>query len=163
MANSPSVSSLLIALTVGAVLSYIFFAKGSSSSSSSSSSLDNVQVESRQHNRNQRNSYDKAFYLGVTVTFPSPEEKQKFIDIFSPLAKYVKEKEFGTLSYELLNSDKDPKRILISERYKDKEYYLNVHKTSAEFLQFRETFQKMIENGAVVDGHSYIESGIGFM
>ena len=151
-----SIPSLFVAVLVGAVFSYILFHQNSKPATFESGA-----ISARE---NQRNGVDKAFYLGVVVRFTNDQEKQKFINIFTPVAKYVKEKEFGTLSYELLNSDKDPLQILISERYKDKDYYLNVHKTSSEFLSFREKFQEMITNkNAVVDGHSYIESGIGFM
>jgi quinol monooxygenase YgiN len=151
LSSSSSLPSLLMAVAVGALISYVIFGKNSNGPLFSKSAM-----------QSRRNAVDKAFYLGVSVTFPSTEEKTKFINLFTPLAKYVKENEFGTLSYELLHSDKETNRILISERYESKDYYLNTHKTSKEFLSFREKFQEMINNGATVDGHSYIESGIGF-
>jgi hypothetical protein len=41
---------------------------------------------------------------------------------------------------------------------------LEVHKTSKEFLKFREHVRQMTESGAVtLDGQSYIETGIGFV
>lgn len=155
---SSSISSLLIAMTMGAMLSYWIFSKQSIHTTTSAASTINANIQA---SIARRNSVDKAFYLGVVITFPNLNEKQKFIDIFTPLAQYVKEKELGTLSYELLESDKDPKRILISERYSSKDYYLKVHKTSPLFLKFREEFQQLIANGTNVDGHSYYESGIG--
>ncbi len=149
--SSTSISSLVFAVTLGAVLSYLIFSRQSTPNNPGSFSGSVLR----------RNAVDRAFYLGVVIIFPDLNQKQQFINIFTPLANYVKEKELGTLSYELLESDKDPKRILISERYQSREYYLTVHKTSSEFLQFREGFQQLIANGTVVDGHSYYESGIG--
>jgi quinol monooxygenase YgiN len=75
----------------------------------------------------------------------------------------VRSKEFSTVSYEILQSDKDRLQIFILERYKDKAAYLETHKSSSEFIAFRAKFQTMIDSGTKVDGASYVESGIGFI
>lgn len=104
-----------------------------------------------------------AFYLGVKIIFPNEDDKMTFETEFGQLALYIRRYEPNTISYELLQSDKDPLQVYILERYKTKIDYLEVHKKSEPFLAFREKFQKMIENGAKVEGDSYIESGIGFL
>ncbi|KAJ1432678.1 hypothetical protein B484DRAFT_447678 [Ochromonadaceae sp. CCMP2298] len=104
-----------------------------------------------------------AFFLGVTVVFTSLEDKLLFVEEFAPLAEYVRTREFSTLSYELLQSDKDRLQIFILERYVDKAAYLEVHKSSSQFLAFRAKFQTMIDRGTKVEGQSYGESGIGFI
>lgn len=108
-------------------------------------------------------SHPHAFFLGVTVKFPSVADKERFKALFQPLAEFVKREEFSTISYELSESDREPTQVFILERYRDKQAYLEVHKHSKEFLSFRAKFQEMIDQGAVVDGHSYIESNYGFV
>lgn len=149
-------STFLFALTIGTVLTVMLRAPSPSTTTSTSSSS---------HPRLPRKSepYSNAFFLGVAITFPSNEDKETFIKLFKPMAKYVEDFELGTLSYQLQQSDKDPLRVQILERYKDKDYYLNVHKTSKEFLTFRAELQKLFDNGAKVEGQSYIETDIGFM
>ena len=108
---------------------------------------------------------DPPFFLGVTITFGSAEDKKVFIENFRPLAEYVKAKEPETLSYELSESDKEPNQLFILERYKHKQSsYLEIHRHSKPFLVFREQLKQMMDDGrASLDGHSYIESGIGFV
>ena len=110
-----------------------------------------------------RTAEPEAFFLGVSVTFPNIEDKILFQNEFIPLSEYVRSYEPKTISYELLQSDKEPLQIFILERYVDKNAYLLIHKQSKEFIVFRERFQKIIERGARVDGHSYLETGIGFI
>lgn len=111
-----------------------------------------------------RLSSPSAFYLGVKVSFTSEDDKLTFQSDFSKLAEFVRDFEPQTLSYELLQSDKDPLHIYIMERYKNKKAYLEIHKQSKEFIEFRARFQKMIESKSViVDGQSYVETGIGFV
>jgi quinol monooxygenase YgiN len=104
------------------------------------------------------------FSLLVTVSFDSIEYKQQFLKDFKPLADYVKTIETDTLAYEVLLSDNDPLKVMILERYKDKENaYLKIHKSSVPFLAFRPKLQAMQEKGLVtISGNSYIDSGVGF-
>jgi len=103
------------------------------------------------------------FFLGVKVIFPNEYDKMEFRSEFDRIATFVRDHEPLTISYELLQSDKDPLQIFILERYKDKSAYLDIHKSTKEFMVFRAKFQKMIERGAKVDGDSYLETGIGFV
>lgn len=43
------------------------------------------------------------FFLGVSITFPSVESKKNFLKDFAEFAKYVKEFEPTTLSYEVIH------------------------------------------------------------
>lgn len=53
---------------------------------------------------------------------------------------------------------------MIFERYVDKDAYLNIHKKSKEFIEFREKLQDMIKAEVVkLDGNSYIESNYGYL
>lgn len=54
--------------------------------------------------------------LAIQVKFESEADRDIFIDLFRPLAKYVAEHEPQTLSYELAIADTDPTLVLIHER-----------------------------------------------
>ena len=105
-----------------------------------------------------------AFSLLVTLQFTAEEHKEIFLKDIAPLATYIKENEPDTIAYEVLISDKDPLRVLIMERYKDKgNSFLKVHRTSEAFLKFRPKLQALQKSGYVtVDGESYLDSGVGF-
>lgn len=114
--------------------------------------------------RPRKSEVENAFVLGVSVKFRSTTDKDNFKDIIGPVADYIAKFELNTISYEVMDSDKEPTQIYILERYKTKRDYLEVHRKTEIFLSFREKFQAMITAGlATVDGHSYIESGIGFV
>jgi hypothetical protein len=53
----------------------------------------------------------------------------------------------------------EPLRVLIYERYVDKQAYLEVHRTSAQFLQFRPALAAL---SPTIDGHSYFECPEGY-
>lgn len=144
--SNPASKNLLLAFGVGSLVGWLVFS-----------------VVSPSQPARIRPAVKNAFFLGVTIKFPQASDKDDFKVIFTPLAKYVEEKELGTISYILMESDKDPLEIMILERYQDKDYYLNVHRSSGEFKVFREKFQEMITKGAAVDGHSYIETDIGYV
>ena len=84
-------------------------------------------------------------------------EKVDFIEGFSKLADYVFNKEPRTLSYELAQSDKEEKRLLVIERYVNKQAYTDIHRRSPDFISFRENLNKM---DVSIEGHSYIETNI---
>ncbi|RYH05478.1 antibiotic biosynthesis monooxygenase [archaeon] len=144
--SNSATKNLLLAFGVGALVGWLIFSA----------------VSPNQPSR-LRPAVKNAFFLGVTIKFPNATDKDAFKVIFTPLAKYVEEKEFGTISYILMESDKDPLQIMILERYQDKDYYLSIHRSSGEFKAFREKFQEMIARGASVDGSSYIETDVGFV
>ena len=87
-------------------------------------------------------------------------EKEDFADTFSKYTKYISIYEPTTLSYELVRSDTEENRLLLIERYVNKEAYTDVHKKSLEFLNFRAKLNRM---DVIIDGHSYFETNIGFV
>lgn len=105
-----------------------------------------------------------AWQLTVTLRFKTLADKEAFLPFFEPLAAFVQRQEKATLSYIISESDKDPKQLFILERYTSKDTYLSVHKTSPEFLHFREKLLQMQNKGRVaIDGQSYKEMQIGFI
>jgi quinol monooxygenase YgiN len=105
-------------------------------------------------------SVKSAFVLLVAIDFASEGDKDSFKKLFKNIAQYVAEYEFSTLSYELAESDKSSTRVIIIERYKDKDAYTNIHRSSEPFKKFRSILQGY---DVKIDGHSYIESNIGFI
>ena len=59
----------------------------------------------------------QAFLLVIKQEYKSLRDRDEFIRLFEPLAKYVTEHEKTTLAYELSISDKDPHKVIIFERY----------------------------------------------
>ena len=143
--------------------------------------------------KRQKKSSKPAWCLLVKLTFDSKEKVQQLKELFEPYAKWIQENEPGTLSYSLILSDKDPLRdcaavtrtrerhslaaapqsaitdvwtpprteVTIFERYEDRlDSYLVKHKQSAQFQKFRPALDAL---KPVIDGHSYFESGGGFL
>lgn len=109
-----------------------------------------------------KSKHRDAFFLAITIKFNTIEDKQKFIEIFDPYAKYVARVEPETISYELSESDKSPLQIFLVERYINKNAYLEIHRKTETFIRFRAKLTELAST-MTMDGHSYIESNIGFM
>ena len=134
---------------------------GHGSEDSNSGNSQQQQPSSSSSSLNVRSSSRPAWALGVTLTFQNESEKALFITQFRKLAAYVAKSEPDTLSYELMESDKINTQVFILERYVDRnKAYLSVHRTSQPFLEFKSFISSLT---IVVDGHSYYESGIGFI
>lgn len=103
-----------------------------------------------------------AFSLLVHLQFKDVEKVRFFLEIFAPVADYVKKNEPDTILYRALLSDKDPLHVLVVERYRDKENaYLRVHKSSEPFLKFRPKLRQMEKEGKVtITGHSYLDANL---
>lgn len=110
------------------------------------------------------NKTTTVFSLFVTLQFTANEHLQQFLRDLQPVADHVREYEPDTLSYEVLLSDKDPLRVLVMERYRNRDHaYLVVHKSSTPFLEFRPKLQAMIAAGYVaMSGESYLDANVGF-
>lgn len=110
-------------------------------------------------------STSSPFSLLVSLQFTEEQHKQTFLQAFHPVAQHVRQHEPDTLAYEALLSDKDPLRILILERYRDKDNaYLKIHKGSEPFLAFRPKLKALQDAGHVtVSGESYLDADIGFV
>jgi quinol monooxygenase YgiN len=111
-------------------------------------------------------NHPKPFSLMVKLTFIELQYQEQFIRDITPLCQHIQEHERDTtIAYEVLLSDQDPLQVLILERYMDKENaFLQIHKTSVPFLEFRTKLQTMQTNQYVtIDGASYYDSGIGYI
>ena len=101
----------------------------------------------------------------VTLQFQDVAARDEFLALVQPVIRHVTKHERTTLGYEVLLSDKDELQVLFLERYLDKEVaYLQIHKSSAAFLEFRPKLQAMQQAGRVtVSGNSFVDSGMGFV
>ena len=61
--------------------------------------------------------FTQAFLLVITHEYKTIHDRDVFLSLFEPLAKYVVQHEPETLGYEVAISDKTPLKILIFERY----------------------------------------------
>jgi quinol monooxygenase YgiN len=116
--------------------------------------------------QHQQQQQPPPFSLLVTLLFTELPYKEQFLSDITPLCQYIQKYESNTtLSYEVLMSDTNPLQVLILERYVDKEVaFLQIHRTSDEFVQFRTKLQSMQQQGYVtVNGASYYDSGIGYI
>ena len=94
--------------------------------------------------------------LAVSLTFASEEQARMAIEAIGPLEKHVRDNEPHTLGYSIMQSDSYPHKVMVLERYTDKEdAYLKVHRTSKPFLAFKEVLSGM---DPVIDGHSYYDA-----
>ena len=97
-----------------------------------------------------------AWSLAVELTFSSEAKVTQMLEAIVPLVDYIKESEPTTLGYKVMRGDEDPLKVMIMERYVDKDdAYLKVHRSSQEFLDFK---GKLRELAPEVDGHSFNES-----
>eukprot|EP00879_Flechtneria_rotunda_P030652 GHRR01033315.1.p1 GENE.GHRR01033315.1~~GHRR01033315.1.p1 ORF type:complete len:106 (+),score=43.40 GHRR01033315.1:353-670(+) len=103
-----------------------------------------------------------AFVLAVNLHFPSEDAKQQFIDIWQPLAEYVKISEPTTLAFVLLEADTNPCHLMVYERYLSRDDYLSIHRASSAFLQFKAAMVQLPFE-VKVEGQSFVEQNVGFM
>ena len=93
------------------------------------------------------------FILIINIKFKDKEDMEYFINNFLILQKYCldKEKDF-LLQYEYAISDKNKNKIIIIEKYKNKDAYLNIHRKSKQFLNFKENIKNL---NLIIDGESF--------
>ena len=101
-----------------------------------------------------------AFFLLVQMEFKTVADREKAEAIFAPEARWCRDHEPGTLSYEWARSDRNDRAIVVVERYADKETaYAAVHKGSDAFKEFR---PRLAALEPAISGHSYVASDIGY-
>lgn len=105
----------------------------------------------------------RAFVLNVRLRFRSVGERDAWLAVWRPLAEAVRRDEPRTLAFELAVSDRDPTSVLVHERYASRADYVQTHRSTAAFCEFKARsaalpFFEFIS----VEGESYLESGIGF-
>lgn len=99
----------------------------------------------------------------VNLTFNNEADRDKYIDLWRPLAEHVSQNEPKTLAFEFCIGRKDPSKCLILERYISKEAYLEVHKTSAAYLQYKAATAALGKRAPLIsNGTSFLESNIGY-
>ena len=93
------------------------------------------------------------FVLIVNLKFLNEDDMEIFILNWKQLKKYCDENESSfLLQYELAVSDKEKNHIVIIEKFLNKKFYLDFHKTSRPFLKFR-NFIKDLD--MEISGNSY--------
>ena len=150
----------LIASLVGILIILSATVTDSSITSSSTQIVTTTAATMEQQISNDINHCPKPFSLLVKLTFTELQHQQEFLKDITPLCQYIKEYESTTtIAYEVLLSDQDPLQVFIIERYIDKENaFLQIHKTSPSFLEFRTKLQTMQNNQYVtIDGSSYYD------
>ena len=106
---------------------------------------------------------DRAFVLSVGLHFQSVAAAEDLLGEWAKIADYCYKNERFLYQYEVSQSDKQKLRYVVVERYRSKEDYLQAHRRSAAFEEFRPKMKAMQERGDVeVSGDSYYELGIGF-
>ena len=82
---------------------------------------------------------------------------------WSKAAAYCLANEKFLYAYEMAQSDQDPLRYLVTERYRSKADYLGAHRSSSAFKEFRPKMKELQNSGdVIVTGSSYNELGVGF-
>lgn len=94
------------------------------------------------------------FLLVVFIKFDIISDMNIFIKEFNILKKYCdkNESEF-LLQYEYAISDKENNKIIIIEKYLNKDYYINIHRKSSQFLNFKNNTSSINFN---VSGESFV-------
>ena len=106
---------------------------------------------------------EKAFVLSVGLQFRDKGSAETLLKAWEQAARYCIEHEPFLFAYEVAQSDSDPLKYVILERYRSKLDYTGAHRRSPAFKAFRPQMRAMQDSGAVtVSGQSYQELGIGF-
>ncbi len=93
------------------------------------------------------------FMLVVNIKFEDSNDMDYFISNWLHLKKFCDENEASFLSqYELAVSDKEKNHIVIIEKYLNKKFYLDFHRTSKPFLKFRNLIKDL---DMEISGNSY--------
>lgn len=104
-----------------------------------------------------------AFVLVVRLRFRSVTERDAWLREWAPLAAAVRRDEPRTLSFELSISDRDPTRVVVIERYASRADYVQTHRSTAAFAEFKRRSAALpFFESIAVEGESYVESGLGF-
>lgn len=93
------------------------------------------------------------FMLVVNIRFEDKDDMNYFISNWQHLKKYCDENESSfLLQYELGVSDNNKNNIVIIEKYLNKKFYLDFHRTSRPFLRFKKLIYDL---NMEISGSSY--------
>ena len=106
---------------------------------------------------------EKAFILTVNLQFTTHGVANALVREWTRAAEYCLANENFLFAYEMAQSDQDPLRYMVIERYRSKADYLGAHRSSTAFKEFRPKMKELQTRGdVVVSGASYNELGVGF-
>ena len=106
----------------------------------------------------------RAFVLRVDLTFVDAADARALVRAWGEAADWCRAREPFLLHYEIAQSDAEPLKYSIYERYRTKEDYLGPHKSSEAFRKFRPQMRALQDAGKlVVSGESFVELGVGFV
>lgn len=139
---------IFLYITAGVVIGYLL------SYSFRSNAMLSTDSSSRQHS--------KSFLLGIGLKFKDISSRDEFYKFLKPYAEWVRKNEYGTLSYEVFQDEKNELNIYFLERYKTKNDYLNVHRKSEEFLKYKANMIALSDKYEL-NGNGYYQSQYGFV
>ena len=106
---------------------------------------------------------EKAFVLNVVLQFRDRVTAESLVRDWRLAADYCLANEDFLFAYEMAQSDQDPLRYAVMERYRSKADYLGAHRSSPAFKEFRPKMKALQSSGdVVVTGSSWNELGVGF-
>ena len=106
---------------------------------------------------------EKAFVLAVNLQFQDNVSAENLLKAWGQAAEWCVKNEPFLYAYEVAQSDQDPLKYVIFERYRSKEDYTGPHRKSPAFKAFRPQMRLLQESSKVtVTGSSYNELGLGF-
>eukprot|EP00928_Gymnodinium_smaydae_P064809 TRINITY_DN48069_c0_g1_i1.p1 TRINITY_DN48069_c0_g1~~TRINITY_DN48069_c0_g1_i1.p1 ORF type:complete len:174 (-),score=28.26 TRINITY_DN48069_c0_g1_i1:314-799(-) len=107
---------------------------------------------------------EKAWTLSVQLRFTDEASRDAMLEAWAVIARFVRDEEPFCLSYEAVQSDKDPLLLIVNERYTSKKEYMDLHRSSAAFDEFRPKLKALQDAGKVsITGESGNELGLGFV
>ena len=103
---------------------------------------------------------NQTFFLIVFLTFVTEDVLHDFTAGFKEYQAYVRNNEPYTLQFEMARSDQSEKRLMVIERYLNKDRdYLKTHRKSFEFTSWRSRVADWEQKGLVkITGESFWEA-----
>ena len=102
----------------------------------------------------------QTFFLILFLTFATEDALHDFTVGFKDYQAYVRKHEPYTLQFELSRSDQSKRRLMVIERYANKDRdYLETHRKSLEFISWRSRVADWEQKGLVnITGESFWEA-----
>ena len=103
---------------------------------------------------------NQTFFLILFLTFLTEDVLHDFTAGFKEYQAYVRNNEPYTLQFEMARSDQSEKRLMVIERYFNKDRdYLKTHRKSFEFTSWRSRVADWEQKGLVkITGESFWEA-----
>ena len=103
---------------------------------------------------------NQTFFLILFLTFANEDVFHDFKVGFKAYQAYVRNNEPYTLQFEMAQSDQSEKRLMVIERYSNKDRdYLRTHRKSLEFASWRSRVADWEQKGLVkITGESFWEA-----